>query len=111
MRIHHFRARRDLPKLRLEQPELRPTTTEIPMSDYNQEQLTQDVLAAFDTTPDPRLRQLMMALVKHIHAFAREVDLTPEEWMAGLNFLTPPGRSRPSGGPSSSCCPTRWACR
>jgi hydroxyquinol 1,2-dioxygenase len=62
------------------------------MSDYNQEQLTQDVLAAFDTTPDPRLRQLMMALVKHIHAFAREVDLTPEEWMAGLNFLNATGQ-------------------
>jgi hydroxyquinol 1,2-dioxygenase len=62
------------------------------MSDYNQEKLTQDVLAAFDATPDPRLRQLMMALVKHIHAFAREVDLTPQEWMAGLNFLNATGQ-------------------
>src|SRR5688572_25663718 len=62
------------------------------MSDYNQEKLTQDVVDAFAKTPDPRLRQLMTALVKHIHAFAREVDLTPEEWMAGIRFLTKTGQ-------------------
>ena len=57
------------------------------MSDYNQDKLTQDVLAAFAGTPDPRLRQIMTSLVKHLHAFAREVDLTPDEWAAGLKFL------------------------
>jgi hydroxyquinol 1,2-dioxygenase len=62
------------------------------MSDYNQEKLTQDVLAAFAGAPDPRLRELMTALVRHIHAFAREVDLTPQEWMAGLNFLNATGQ-------------------
>ena len=62
------------------------------MSENNQEKLTQDVLAAFAGTPDPRLRVLMTALVKHIHAFAREVDLTPDEWMAGLNFLNATGQ-------------------
>ena len=62
------------------------------MSDYNQTQLTSDVVAAFAGTPDPRLRELMTSLVKHIHAFAREVDLTPEEWLAGLNFLNATGQ-------------------
>jgi hydroxyquinol 1,2-dioxygenase len=62
------------------------------MSDYNQEKLTQDVVDAFANTPDPRLRLLMTSLVKHIHAFAREVDLTPDEWMAGLNFLNKTGQ-------------------
>jgi hydroxyquinol 1,2-dioxygenase len=62
------------------------------MSEYNQEKLTQDVLAAFAGTPDPRLRELMSSLVKHIHAFAREVDLKPEEWLAGLNFLNATGQ-------------------
>ena len=57
------------------------------MSEYNQEKLTEDVLAAFAGTPDPRLRQLMTALVKHVHAFAREVDLRPDEWLAGMKFL------------------------
>ncbi len=62
------------------------------MSEYNQEKLTQDVVDAFAKTPDPRLRQLMTSLVKHVHAFAREVDLTPEEWMAGLEFLNRTGQ-------------------
>jgi len=62
------------------------------MSEYNQEKLTQDVIDAFAKTPDPRLRQLMTSLVKHLHAFAREVDLTPEEWNAGLKFLDATGR-------------------
>lgn len=62
------------------------------MSEYNQSKLTQDVLAAFAGTPDARLRELMTALVKHVHAFAREVDLKPDEWMAGLNFLNATGQ-------------------
>jgi len=62
------------------------------MSDYNQEKLTEDVLAAFAGTPDARLRTLMMALVKHLHAFAREVDLTPAEWLAALKFLDATGQ-------------------
>ena len=62
------------------------------MSDYNQDAITKDVLAAFANTPDARLRELTTALVKHIHAFAREVDLTPEEWLAGLKFLDATGR-------------------
>ena len=57
------------------------------MSDYNQEKLTQDVLAAFACTPDPRLRELMTGLVTHLHAYAREVDLKPDEWLAALKFL------------------------
>jgi hydroxyquinol 1,2-dioxygenase len=62
------------------------------MSEYNQDKLTQDVLKAFGNTPDVRLRELMTALVKHVHAFAREVDLKPEEWLAGLKFLTETGQ-------------------
>jgi hydroxyquinol 1,2-dioxygenase len=62
------------------------------MSEYNQDAITKDVLAAFSNTPDARLRELMTSLVKHIHAFAREVDLTPEEWLAGLKFLDATGR-------------------
>ena len=62
------------------------------MSDYNQSLLTSDVLKAFDKAPTPRLRELMTTLVKHVHAFAREVDLTPEEWMQGLNFLCRTGQ-------------------
>ena len=62
------------------------------MSDYNQDKLTADVVAAFANTPDPRLREIMQALVRHLHAFAREVDLTPDEWLDGIRFLTATGQ-------------------
>jgi len=62
------------------------------MSDYNQDAITKDVLAAFAGTPAPRLRELMTGLVKHLHAYAREVDLTPDEWIAGLKFLEATGK-------------------
>ena len=55
-------------------------------------ELTDDVLKAFGATPDPRLRELITALVRHLHAFATETGLTPEEWMAGLQFLTATGQ-------------------
>src|SRR6516162_10149067 len=41
---------------------------------------------------DPRLTQLMQAAVRHLHAFAEEVHLTREEWMAGVQFLTGVGQ-------------------
>jgi protocatechuate 3,4-dioxygenase beta subunit len=55
-------------------------------------QLTDDVLRAYGDTPDPRLRELLTALVRHLHAFAAETGLTTAEWMAGLRFLTAVGQ-------------------
>ena len=55
-------------------------------------ELTDDVVKAFGATPDPRLRELINALVRHLHAFAVQTRLTPEEWMAGLQFLTATGQ-------------------
>ena len=43
------------------------------------EALTADVLARLANTPDPRLREIVQALVRHVHAFAREVRLTDDE--------------------------------
>jgi len=62
------------------------------MSEYNQDKLTEEVVAAFAKASDPRLREIMTSLVKHLHAFAREVDLTPDEWLAGMRFLTETGQ-------------------
>ena len=76
------------------------------MSEYNQSELTQDVLVAFAGTPDARLRELMTALVKHVHAFAREVDLKPDEWLAGMKFLNAVGQISTEGNPARS---NRWA--
>lgn len=56
-----------------------------------EEALIQTVVASFDDTPDERLKTLMQALVRHLHAFVREVRLTEEEWNAAIAFLTAAG--------------------
>ena len=50
--------------------------------------LVEEVVAAFDDTPSPRLRQLVQALTRHLHAFVRETRLTTPEWDAAVSFLT-----------------------
>jgi catechol 1,2-dioxygenase len=54
--------------------------------------LTGQVRAAYGTTPEPRLRELLAALIDHLHAFAAETRLTPGEWQAGIEFLTATGQ-------------------
>jgi len=44
------------------------------------------------TARDPRTAELMTALVRHLHDFAREVRLTEAEWMAGIQWLTRTGQ-------------------
>lgn len=53
--------------------------------------LTDDVAAAFAGAPDPRLRELLGALVRHLHGFAKEVALTEDEWFFAIDFLTRTG--------------------
>src|ERR671926_1700166 len=49
------------------------------------------VAASFAGTPDPRLRQVLMSLVQHLHAFVKDVELTEEEWGFAIDFLTRTG--------------------
>jgi hydroxyquinol 1,2-dioxygenase len=53
---------------------------------------TQAVIDRMTDCQEPRFKQVMTALVRHAHAFAREVDLTPDEWMAAIQFLTATGK-------------------
>jgi catechol 1,2-dioxygenase len=62
------------------------------------EELTDEVVHRLEATPDPRLREIMSSLVRHLHDFAREVRLTEAEWMRGIEFLTAVGQK---------CTPTR----
>jgi catechol 1,2-dioxygenase len=55
--------------------------------------LLDQVLASFAGTPDERLSEIMGALVRHLHAFAREVDLSGEERSAAVAFLTAVGHT------------------
>ena len=56
------------------------------------ETITDAVLDQMATTPDLRLKTIMAAAVKHLHAFAREVNLTPAEWIKGIEFMTAAGK-------------------
>ena len=63
------------------------------MPDLSAETVTEEVLAQMATTPDARLRTVMEAAVRHLHAFAREVELTPAEWLTAIRFLTEVGHA------------------
>jgi hydroxyquinol 1,2-dioxygenase len=54
--------------------------------------LTERVLASFDASPSPRLREILRSLVAHLHAFATEVRLTEAEWAIAIEFLTRVGQ-------------------
>ena len=60
--------------------------------EYTSETITTAMLAQLVNTPDPRFKQIMEAAVRHLHAFAREVNLTPSEWIKGIDFLTRTGQ-------------------
>ena len=55
-------------------------------------EITDKAVASFDDASDARLRELMQALVRHLHGFAREVGLTQEEWRSAIEMLTATGR-------------------
>jgi catechol 1,2-dioxygenase len=57
------------------------------------EKLLEQVLATFANSSNPRLKEITEAAVRHVHAFVKEVNLTHEEWMAGVEFLTAVGKA------------------
>jgi hydroxyquinol 1,2-dioxygenase len=56
-----------------------------------EQELVDAVVASFDNTEDPRLKEIMQALTRHLHNFVREVRLTEAEWNTGIEFLTAAG--------------------
>jgi catechol 1,2-dioxygenase len=53
--------------------------------------ITDAAVASFAGCPDDRLRVLLQAFVRHLHAFAGEVGLTQPEWEAAIRALTDTG--------------------
>ncbi|SRR5581483_11135044 len=62
------------------------------MREFNEDTLTQAVVDRFKKASDPRFREILSSAVRHLHAFAREVHLTEEEWFEGIKFLTSVGQ-------------------
>ncbi|MGY1802530.1 dioxygenase [Blastococcus sp. SYSU D00922] len=57
-----------------------------------EENITDLAVERWATAKDPRLAELMTALVRHLHDFAREVRLTEAEWMAAIQWLNRTGQ-------------------
>ena len=62
------------------------------MRNLTESNLTDAVLAKLEGATDARFKQIMTSLIKHLHAFVREVELTEAEWLAGIQFLTATGQ-------------------
>ena len=54
--------------------------------------LTDAVIARLSPDADPRFRRIMHSLIRHLHDFVREVELTEEEWFEAIKFLTATGQ-------------------
>ena len=63
------------------------------MRRVTEDALTEEVVARLRATPDARLREVMTAVVRHLHALVTEVGLTDEEWLAAIRFLTATGQA------------------
>jgi hydroxyquinol 1,2-dioxygenase len=57
-----------------------------------EDNLTDVVLQRWKDIPDPRLRQVMQSLIKHLHGFVREIEPTQPEWAAAIDWLTRTGK-------------------
>jgi len=60
-------------------------------TDFTEETAADAVVDSFAATPDPRLRELLTSLVRHLHAFVRETEPTIAEWERAIDFLTATG--------------------
>jgi hydroxyquinol 1,2-dioxygenase len=61
------------------------------MRDLNEHTLTDEVISRFRNSKSPRAKQVSEALVRHLHAFIREIEPTQKEWEFAIDFLTRTG--------------------
>lgn len=66
--------------------------TMAPTGYFTEENSVETVNARMGKEVNPRLAAVMACLVKHLHNFAREIELTQEEWEFGIDFLTRTGQ-------------------
>jgi hydroxyquinol 1,2-dioxygenase len=55
--------------------------------------VTDEAIRSLRATAYPRLRELLTALIRHLHSFANETRLTRAEWEAAIRFLTATGQT------------------
>ena len=71
---------------------------------FTEESSTDTVNARIGDDVSPRLREVMESLVRHLHAFAKDVHLTQEEWEVAIDFLTRTGRMCSEERQTRKCC-------
>jgi catechol 1,2-dioxygenase len=54
--------------------------------------ITKEALRRYEGTEDPRLKEIMQSLTRHLHAFIKDVGLTEAEWWKAVDFLTRTGQ-------------------
>jgi len=69
------------------------TATTSATRDLSGDALIQEVVDSFGGASPERFRVVMQSLVRHLHAFAKDVQLTEDEWLAGIQFLTRVGQT------------------
>jgi hydroxyquinol 1,2-dioxygenase len=62
------------------------------MRNANEANLTDAVLAKLEGAKDPRFKTVMSSLIRHLHGFIRETELTEKEWLTAIQFLTATGK-------------------
>jgi hydroxyquinol 1,2-dioxygenase len=62
------------------------------MREFDEKSITRAVIARMDDCDDPRFKRVMTSLVTHLHDFVREVELTEDEWIQAIQFLTDVGQ-------------------
>jgi hydroxyquinol 1,2-dioxygenase len=60
-------------------------------TDFTEQTAADAVVESFANTPDPRLRELLTSLARHLHAFVRDTEPTIAEWERAIEFLTATG--------------------
>jgi len=61
-------------------------------TDFTEETAADAVIDSLAPSTSPRLREILTSLVRHLHAFTREVELTIPEWEKAIDFLTRVGQ-------------------
>jgi catechol 1,2-dioxygenase/hydroxyquinol 1,2-dioxygenase len=63
------------------------------MKSYTPQSVTDAVLEQMESTADERLKTVVESAIRHLHEFAREVNLTPAEWLQAIEFFTRVGKT------------------
>ena len=74
-----------------------------------EDDITAEVVRRIEKTEDPRLREIMLSLVRHLHAFVKDVQLNEKEWWQGIQFLTREIGRASCREECLSVCRSRWS--